>query len=254
MTSPIHWPRAPLVGLVLLLVLAATPAWAGFTLVGHVGAQSGDGNSTTTAGLNTTGATLLVLSAAWVYSGSATISDSKGNTWTPLTGQVASPQCQVQLFYVVNPTVGTGHTFTVSGTTIFPAVTVTAWTGQAASPVDQQNGNTATATTVATGSVTPSQSNELLIATTCHNNQYTSSINSSFTISDDENGMASFAYGNVMAYLVQGSASAVNPTFSGNGSSNTWAAAIATFKAAGGAPPRAPCMGGGGFMAPGCSN
>jgi hypothetical protein len=243
--------RRALVAAVLLvigLVASVSPVLAGFSLVTHVGAQSTDQSAVTTSGVDTTGATLLIASVAWVYNGTQTLTDSKSNTWTALNNYNASPQCQVQLFYVVNPTVGTGHTFTVSGSTIYPAVTVTAWTGQAASPVDQQNGNTASATTIATGSVTPSQGNELLIATTCHNNAYASSIDSQFTISDDDQGANGLAYGNVMAYIVQGATPlTVNPTFSGNGLSNVWAAAIATFTAAAGGGAR-PCVIGGGFF------
>ena len=112
-------------------------------------------------------------------------------------------------------------------------------------------GTTGGSSTIATGSVTPSQANELIIATACHDSIYTSTVNSSFTISDDNQGAGSAAYGSTMAYLIQGSAGAVNPIFAGEGSAHFWAAAIATFKAAAGGAPVG-CIIGGGLIRAGC--
>jgi hypothetical protein len=86
------------------------------------------------------------------------------------------------------------------------------------------------------------------VAAACHDQVYASSIDSSFTVSDDENGAASLAFGNVMAYLVETSIVAKNPTFSGDGSSHQWAAAIAVFTSAtGGGGGGMKCYIGGGY-------
>jgi hypothetical protein len=84
-------------------------------LISSTSASGGAGG--TSASIDTTGATLLV-AVGVADSGTPSISDSKGNTWTPLTqvGGGFPTYHRCRLYYVQNPTVGTGHTFTVSGT------------------------------------------------------------------------------------------------------------------------------------------
>ena len=73
-----------------------------------------------TSGVDTTGAKLLVI-VANVYGTNPTItaSDSKGNTWQSLTRRdstgSSADKMYCRLFYCINPVVGSGHTFTVSG-------------------------------------------------------------------------------------------------------------------------------------------
>jgi hypothetical protein len=92
--------------------------------------------------------------------------DSKGNTWVPRTEYGVSTDRLVRTFYALNPTVGSGHTFTYDTTGLAPSIAVIAVRSDAGSAAfDQENG--ATTTTVATtqpGSVTPSENGELLVA------------------------------------------------------------------------------------------
>lgn len=83
-----------------------------------VSTSAGGGAGGTSPNIDTTGATFLIANGV-ADSGVPTISDSKGNTWTavPTIYGGSFPTFHRQrLFYVENPTVGTGHNFTCSGT------------------------------------------------------------------------------------------------------------------------------------------
>jgi hypothetical protein len=131
---------------------------------------------------------------------------------------------------VANHTVGTGHTFTVSGTSLFQSLIASAFSGVAtASPFDVENGaGSAGATSIATGSVTPSQANSLIV-TTVGSLWSSHSIDSGFTEIADVAYSAGNHFSIAAAYLVQSAASAVNPTWSGPTSEDS-AARIAVFK------------------------
>jgi hypothetical protein len=84
-----------------------------------------------------------------------------------------------------------------------------------------------------TGSVTPSENNEVLIAGTgIEGTGRTATINSSFTITDGIAGDGATRMGGYAAYLIQTTATAVNPTWTYSGAVTRVAANIATFKAA----------------------
>jgi hypothetical protein len=88
-------------------------------------------NGATTSGIDTTGATLLVLGVSDFTGGpGVTISDSKGNTWTALTAfSNSAGAMRVRIYYAWNPSVGTGHTFTSAGTGVYTAIAASAFSG-----------------------------------------------------------------------------------------------------------------------------
>ncbi len=128
--------------------------------------NAGSGSSATTAtGIDTSGATLLVVVATWYSAVNFTsITDSKtGNTWTSVRSQSGTNLPKVQMWRCVPVDVGTGHTFTVNldgdGDV---SIAVVAFSGSHAStPLDQQNGANTSGTT---GSITPGEDNEVVIA------------------------------------------------------------------------------------------
>ena len=199
-------------------------------LVANTGAGSGDGNSVTTSGIDTTGATLIVLAvnAFADPAGSGTLSDSKGNTWTGLTTYNSFSALFIRLYYCASPTVGSGHTFTWASTGQNPGICVQAYSGAAtSSPLDQQSGASGDNQP---GSVTPSENNEVLVtALTIFGS--VSSVDSGFTISDSFVGTA-FATDMGIAYKIQTTAGAENVTWNGGAGESTSACNIATFKAA----------------------
>lgn len=183
----------------------------------------------TTPAVDTTGASLLV---ACVCGDTApSISDSKGNTWNELLMETGDFGYEVSLFYAANPTVGTGHTFTVSGGS--PAMGVVAFSGVATtSPFDQQStGDQDNTSPASAGSVTPTEDNELLVAG-CGGLGSAVSIGSSFNLDQDIDVVGGTNFSVAIAHKIQTTAGAENPDWAFSGTAI--ATVIATFKAAAG--------------------
>jgi hypothetical protein len=159
-----------------------------------------------TAAIDTTGADLLVASLG--SNNPATLTDNKGNTFTQIA---ARNECS--LWYNRGGTVGSGHTFTPNNT---GAIVVAAFTGSVASPLDQFNSTLVGYSTAAqTGSITPTQSAELIVATTYMGAvATTASVDSGFTIILQIPSGGPQNQGTALAYLIQSVAATVNPTFS----------------------------------------
>ena len=180
---------------------------------------SGTGSNITPA-VDTTGATLLIAS---VHAGAAVpLTDSKANVWVGCTARGAAAP-YVQLFYVLTPIVGTGHTFT-SPSAYNPAISVLAF--QLTTPaIDINTGANATSP----GSATPAHPDEVLIAATSSDTTGTFAVTGGFTIAQTEPYVSGVSYGGAIAYLLQTTAAAANPTWSGPAGN---ASAIASFTGA----------------------
>lgn len=213
-------------------------AWA---LVGHVAASSLNGQSVSThdvEDIDTTGATLITIATAL-----ATFlippQDSKGNVYTPKPNY-AGPLAATRLWECVNPIVGAGHNFSIPpGNIAFPAIAVLAFSGNASSPADQQNGAPTFNPALANpGAVVPTQAGELIITAAVCDNGVPSSVDSGFTPSDLVN-FSSQGLGIGMAWTVQNPAAPINPTWRGTGLQSS---AIASYKGAVVPPPPTPLV------------
>lgn len=196
----------------------------------------GSGNTNPTTGsLDTTGATLLI--AVVTYAGSVSVSDSKSNTWTALTAYADSGVTS-RIYYVnsATPTVGTGHTFTLNGTGIAGAINVMAFSGTTAAPYDgKQNGaNSASSASISPGTVTPTVDGYLIVTGFTGGNTFggAATINNSFTITNQKALTGGSNYGTAAAYLIQGTAAGVNPTWTLGSVVSNIASSIAVFQAA----------------------
>lgn len=220
--------------LIVFLLLCQPPtAWGAFALVAGATLSGGssDGNDFQSGTIDTTGADLLLACVADYDASAGSLSDSKGNTWTPLTAQ-DSTSAEAQLYYSVPTSVGINHSWNVACTGCFPTGSVAAFSGSHATPFDQQNGAvTAGATSLSTGSVTPSENNELVVACLSFAATNTISIDNGFSTPIQTDFGSGAHYGGALAYKIQTTAAAVNPAFSWSGSTEA-AAAIASFKAA----------------------
>lgn len=183
-------------------------------------------NGASVTGLNTTGAGLIIVGVISYYGINATqptLSDSKGNTWTPLTAFQYVPNTRrIRFYYCVSPIVGSGHNFTVSGTDTYSCPTVLAFSDPGI--FDTENGNSGFGTPASMGAVTPSQNNCLVIAGiyTHLNTQPSASIDSGFTeIGSPVNAL--------FAYKIQTTAAAEIPVTSSIGASN-WASSVIVFR------------------------
>jgi hypothetical protein len=211
-----------------------------------IASTSQTGNSPiTTSAIDTTGADLIVLVRSVYDNGTpSTPTDNKSNTWTALTRRQATGDTayDVRIWYSVNPTVGSGHTFTQgSSGAIYPSLHVMAFSGSHASPFDQESGQgTGSVTSVQAGSLTPSEGNCLVISGMVSNGGLPG-IDGTYT----ESATAAIGGTSVsggIAYDIQTTATATNPTWSWSGSHPS-AAVLAVFKSAAGG-------GGGGTILP----
>lgn len=210
-----------------------------FTIIANTQAASFGGSPTsiTTPAIDTSGANLIIVhvSAESVIA-APVLSDNKGNVWTGLTEKTSGAAFTgtSRLYYCYAPIVGAGHTFSLAAgaSASYQVMEVLAVNGAAGSPFDQENGATGTTTsTIQPGSVTPGQDNELVVTGVTHDAMGAApSINSGFTISDAVLYDFGDHYAGAMAYLIQTSAGAVNPTWTLPGSAGAAAATIATFK------------------------
>lgn len=187
-------------------------------------------DTVTTDAVSTAGADTLIVVVADYFGGTGTVSDNKSNSgWTRLTPQGISNQ-RIAIWYTANATVGTGHTFTYSGSTLFAAIAMIAFSGgKLTSPADQQNGADSG---LQAGSITPSEDNELLIAGLSIASASCTglSIDSSFTVEQFLAAIGGDNFGIGAAYKIQTSAGAENPAWTLTGSSAT-TPSIASFKA-----------------------
>lgn len=216
--------------------------------IAHTTGIGGSGGATSSA-WNTTGANLLIIGATGYQTGSPTCADTLGNTFTPLTEYSDTTLSSVMLWYCYNPTTSASNTVTVGG--LFWAVMGQAWKTAHSSPYDQQTGNSsASATSIQPGSLTPSQNGCLIVSVLCKwATTNAVSIDSGFTISDQIPNGSGTNLGSAMAYLVQGTAAAVNPNWSGADAASHLAVTQASFFPGGAAASRLVKMAGnwGGF-------
>lgn len=206
-------------------------AWS---LLAHTEGNFGSGTAGgTTTGVDTTGATLLLVSIMCYQgsgsnspypSGAGQFTDSYSNTWTlrenfSCGANGGTQDFHLYLFECVSPTVGTGHTFTITtGNICYPNLAMEAWSGNlASSPFDQLSyavdDTFAAGKTGHCGSLTPAQSGSLIYTAASAANGTGSpySVDSSVTIDDQSNGVGSHSYGLAHGHYVQGAAAAINP-------------------------------------------
>lgn len=208
-----------------------------------VGAAAGNFNGGTTAGIDTTGATLLVAMVADQTGTPTTPTDSKSNTWVGI-GSYLDPgnSARGRLWYSVPSSVGASHTFTSGGSVSQSTIAVAAFSGASATPLDLDSGHAfgfGEASPHQPGSITPSQDNCLVITGGTYGGDMTSYAVSGYTQAGFENTVGGDHPGCAILYAIQTTATATNPSwtpFSGS----FGAVAVASFKDAGGSTPGTP--------------
>lgn len=204
--------------------------------------SSDSGVSVTTGAYDTTGANFIAVVISHDSGASSyTVTDNKSNTATKAIDSTGVLSPQSAIWYFQNPTVGSGHTFTVAQGADgkpFPAVVVLAFSGMVTVSVldgtQVNTGGNVTGTSSSTGSVTPSANGYLLISGMSSNSAVLNTINSSFNTPITTAFVGFNAYQNSGSYFVQPTAGAINPTWSWTNSADA-NTTIAVFKAAGGA-------------------
>lgn len=206
-------------------ILAAplgTPILVAHTLSENAGSSPA---SITSSAINTTGSTLLV-AAMYSFSTvtSPTITDSKSNSWATLT-QFGRNEADgtITVFYCASPSsVGTGHTFTVSGTgATYVGVSVATFSGITTPRVTIAGQvNAANASTVGLPELSGPTGSILYATLVIGNGTGTVSIDNSFTILDQLASSMLLAH----AWVTTADSGSYAPT---------WTTASATFNSAG---------------------
>jgi hypothetical protein len=212
-------------------------------LVAHISGNSGGTGGFTTSGIDTTGATALVANlCCYGPSGAPALTDSKGNVWHPTSADDNGIVRHI-LYYCVNPIVGSGHTFSIANVN-YSSIEVAAFSGvTGAAPLDSyivaQGGGGGS---LQAGSITPANNNSVIVAGVGFSaNGTVSSIDSSFTITDNQAAVSGQCEGGALAYLVQTTAGAVNPQWTFGGALTAHATNIVLI-AGSASPPVAPAL------------
>lgn len=205
-----------------------------WTLIANTITPQASALSNTSAAIDTTGANLIVISVSSSIA-AVTLTDSKGNTWasdpTLDSGGGGAVGQHTTLYYCITPSVGSGHTFTVAGgnsLAMIQAFNDSSGTPSWDTPATNQN-QQVTGGTLQTNSATPTNANSLMITGISDQHLTTISIDQSFTITDQAPLAAGLVFGGGMAYLIETSIAAKNPTWSGLAALASSGTVITTF-------------------------
>lgn len=221
--------------ILLALLLCSANLLATYT-IGTSNGKAGNVSGATTDAIDSSGNDIcLYAEADYVASAAGTYTDSKSNTISNLSAGT-STNMRGFISYAKNCTVGTGHTATTTGA-YSPAILLVASGSDLTSPFDQQNGGTTNgASSLATGSITPSENNELVCASLAAGGALgTLTIDTGWTIQVQVDYHGGFNFSNALSCGIQTTATPVNATWSWTGSDAV--ARIASFKMGGGGPP-----------------
>jgi hypothetical protein len=200
-------------------------------LLANTGAGSSDANAVTTTGINTAGASLIVLLVS--TASNLTPTDSQSNTWTGLTVRTGAFGGDLRLWYVASPTTHASHTFSASGTGENPTICAAAFSGTAASPFDQQNGAYPLTQPISPGSITPSEDNCLVVTGAGVYTTTSMTVDSPYTMLNAIAGVGGLHWDGNLAYHIQTTATATNPVFVTSAEpTDSTAVVVASFKAA----------------------
>ncbi len=157
---------------VLLLLGCLQNAFASVSLIVADIKASSNSADVTSNSLNTSGADFCWVSWSTVVGTLGTLTDSKMNT--PTGTHSSGTSYDVETAYYVSPTVGSGHTFIVTGA-VAPTITVICLSGMANSmPFDVGSGTGFTTTDhVAPGSISPSATTNVIFYTVADPNAAT---------------------------------------------------------------------------------
>ena len=198
----------------------------GWTLLASTIKANADGNSVTTDAIDTTGATLIVIVEASNNSHPTPTESTGANTVNLAVTGGSTPQCSI---YYINPGTHTSatHKFTASAVNAFPVLAVFAYSGGIGTLDKTANsGPDGSGSTIQPGSITPSQNGCLIVSGMRFSTGTSATVNSGFSTPLSA---TAFSVGGSGAYLIQGTAAAINPTWTQTSSGNCMSA-IADFK------------------------
>ena len=220
----------------------ALPMQAAISLLASGEGVAGGSGESVTSDMDSTGASLIVVGVTGIGLSFTDITDSATNTWTELTNVEGGGNADAFMSYVVSPTTSATHNFTFTEANSFATIGALVFGGANTSqtPVESDATHT-TAASAQAGSVTPGDDNSVIVQLLSQGGTISSlAIDSSYILELERNWSSGVNMGLAMAYLIQGTAAATNPTWSWttNASGGQSAATFAPAAAAGGFTPR----------------
>lgn len=211
-----------------------------FSLTQHTSVDAGSptGGSTTLAygSNNASGALLVCICRIGFAAQTVTVTDTAGNTWATAREHSDVPGANTfTILYAMNAVAG-ANTITVhwqQATAISARFAIAEYAGGAtSSALDQVNSANGSSTSVASGSVTPTTDNQLVIGLQGSSNGRGYTQTAGLTMEEQQPAGAN-AQKILYVDVIQTTATAINNTATLN-TTDTWGACIATFKAAAG--------------------
>lgn len=224
-------------------LLQAVPCYAlGFTLIAQTKIAPGGPNGGTSPAIDTTGASIIVIAEGYSMFQSPITSDNKGNVAQAcITVADGSFSAGAIIRLTANigeaaPNVGPGHTFTVSAVNSNAQAVIAAFSygkvpssWQGAGHAAATGSNTSSAT-IASGPITPGQNNSLVFAAMgTQGPSAPASCAAPFTNLSGCQFDPGNAYGSFAAYYNQGTAAAINPTWTISGATGGRTALLTSF-------------------------
>ena len=203
-----------------VLLLLPSASWAAIAFVSSVSAGSPDSHTFTTGTLDSSGANLLVCGISQTDgTANAVITDSKSNTWLTTPTTINANSLKSFIVFAKGATVGSGHTFTVTGAAKFASIGCLAFSGaDTITALDVENGaSAASGTSLAAGSIAAATG---AVAVTVINPGIpgaTPTIDTGFTKQENIDLLGAAQYPMAIAYKL--SSGTTNPTWSWTGSS-----------------------------------
>jgi hypothetical protein len=215
---------------------ASASSGGSYNLLAHTSCASASGPNCTTSAIDCTGASLIVGVVSGPYINYAPIfTDSSSNTYSTGPGNLSGSRAVIG--YAISPTVTSSMTFTDNQGTQYSSFMVACFSANPTPSLDQSASleGSSTSSTFQPGSITPAVNNSLVVASLiCFQpggaGTSVSSVGSSFTMTDQEPYVNGTTYGGALAYLIQGTAAAVNPLWTMSSSNCTLSGTIASFK------------------------
>ena len=192
--------------------------------------RTGSANGVTSAA-DTTGATFIAVAVTSIVA-LPTLTDSAGNTWQHITsaGPSSGTQMYTNLFYCIGPTTSASHTFNPGNSAYGCEYQCFNAAGTITLDQQAQAAFTSAVSSMQAGSITPSANGALVIAANKYEpSQYGASCGSGFTTTSSLTANYTVNYGGGMAYLIQATAAAINPTWTWANGNATGSALIASF-------------------------
>ena len=221
----------------LLFLLPLLAAKAQFTVPTYVASSAGASSTpavvnpacftaattnpyTTSPAIDTTGVKVIAISVSYLAGTTITVSDNKSNgNATALTAYGGGANNTVQIFYWLSPTVGSGHTFTISGSPGGPfygvacVAPITHLTGAFDAGTDK--GATFSGGHCQPASINPGAGTHMLITGVGAGTATVSGIDSSFSIDANVAGVGGTNYQGAIAHLLQNPGAGVSPSWAG---------------------------------------